>query len=422
MRRWLLGFILAGVVGVIANRAGAQGSWYYCDAAHAYYPYVATCPGGWRAVAPYDYRRSQQSQSASPPQTTSPKWVAPAPTTSSQSDVQPSATYQQGQADRQAWETWFASLSGDYRAGAEWWAGQRSLPHPGLCDASPSSTGHDWTAGCFAAQEKLSPWDVRRKTEPEYRLGWNNPAPVAAAVPEVANSPPRPEQVTPTAPSTEITENRVQGWLGLRVQDVTPAIAESLGLAEVKGVLVASLTPGGAAERVGIRAGDVIESYSGADINNPRDLLAAVAATPTGQSVYVTVWRAGRNVTLTPTIRSEAENSDGWSVGTTARHSSENEIPIQRPAQVTHTDNDAAGPAAILRGFLIIAVVIAISIYFLPTIVGAKRGLSSSGALFFVNFILGWTLIGWLLCFLWAATGATRAQDEFYRRGGSLRK
>ena len=55
---------------------------------------------------------------------------------------------------------------------------------------------------------------------------------------------------------------------------------------------------------------------------------------------------------------------------------------------------------------------ISVVIYFLPAIIGKNRGINSSGALFFVNLISGWTLIGWLICFLWATTGATRAQTR----------
>ena len=96
-------------------------------------------------------------------------------------EPQPSAAFQQGQLARQAWETWFGSLTGERRAGADYWAGQRSLPHPGSCSAAPPSTGADWTAGCYAAQGKLADADVRRKTEPAYRLGWNDPAAAAPA-------------------------------------------------------------------------------------------------------------------------------------------------------------------------------------------------------------------------------------------------
>jgi hypothetical protein len=78
--------------------------------------------------------------------------------------------FQQGLADRQKWEVWFASLSSEYRSGAYFWSGQRSLPQPQSC----SLLGGDATAGCLAAQARLAPSDARRKLEPDYRLGWNS--------------------------------------------------------------------------------------------------------------------------------------------------------------------------------------------------------------------------------------------------------
>jgi hypothetical protein len=63
---------------------------------------------------------------------------------------------------------------------------------------------------------------------------------------------------------------------------------------------------------------------------------------------------------------------------------------------------------------LAILAIVALAIYFLPTTIARKRGLATTGALFWVNLFFGWTLIGWLFCILWAATGATAAQDEFY--------
>jgi hypothetical protein len=87
-------------------------------------------------------------------------------------DLMPPANttaYERGRNDRIAWETWFNSLSGDYKAGAYYWSGQRSLPHPGPC-ASPKP---DFTSGCLDAQARLAPSDARRKAEPDYRVGWN---------------------------------------------------------------------------------------------------------------------------------------------------------------------------------------------------------------------------------------------------------
>ena len=92
--------------------------------------------------------------------------------------IEPTATavatsntgFQQGLADRATWEAWFGSLSGAYRSGAYFWTGQRSLSHPQSC----SMLGGEATAGCAAAQSRLAPWDARRKSEPDYRLGWNS--------------------------------------------------------------------------------------------------------------------------------------------------------------------------------------------------------------------------------------------------------
>jgi hypothetical protein len=76
------------------------------------------------------------------------------------------------------------------------------------------------------------------------------------------------------------------------------------------------------------------------------------------------------------------------------------------------------GGQAIL-GFILLALII--SLYFLPAIIGGKRGINASGALFFVNLIFGWTVLGWLVCLIWAASGATRAQDEFFKTAATSR-
>jgi len=60
---------------------------------------------------------------------------------------EPSALFSQGLRDRTKWENWFATLTGDRRAGAEYWAGQRSLPRPGLCVGTP-----DFVKGCNEAK------------------------------------------------------------------------------------------------------------------------------------------------------------------------------------------------------------------------------------------------------------------------------
>lgn len=104
--------------------------------------------------------------------------------------------FDQGLQDRTAWEQWFNGLRGDYKTGAFYWAGQRSLPHPGSCQQMDA----DFYRGCTDAKVKLATTDALRKTEPGYKAGWNsyvaNVAPVAA--PEMASTPA--PQVAPIAP------------------------------------------------------------------------------------------------------------------------------------------------------------------------------------------------------------------------------
>lgn len=83
----------------------------------------------------------------------------------------------QGHADRVIFENWLGRLRGEERRGADYWAGERSKPRPGPCTTTTSSP--EYTSGCQEAQRRLAPADVRRKTEPDYRRGWN--APLSAA-------------------------------------------------------------------------------------------------------------------------------------------------------------------------------------------------------------------------------------------------
>ena len=90
-----------------------------------------------------------------------------------------------------------------------------------------------------------------------------------------------------------------RGWLGVQIQQVTDEIAESLGLPEAKGALVAAVTPGGPAESSGIEAGDVILSFNGQAVPEMRALPRIVAETQVGEEVAVRVWRAGKEQAVT---------------------------------------------------------------------------------------------------------------------------
>ncbi|PKP67260.1 MAG: serine protease [Alphaproteobacteria bacterium HGW-Alphaproteobacteria-8] len=96
----------------------------------------------------------------------------------------------------------------------------------------------------------------------------------------------------------EFGETR-RGWLGVRIQTVTPEIAESLNLDEPAGALVADVTAGGPAAAAGIKSGDVVLRFNGRKIDAMRDLPRIVAETPVGADAAVEVWRDGQTVTVT---------------------------------------------------------------------------------------------------------------------------
>jgi len=88
-----------------------------------------------------------------------------------------------------------------------------------------------------------------------------------------------------------------RGWLGVRIQQVTDDIAESLGLKPVRGALVAGVDEKGPAKPAGIEPGDVIVQFDGKDIKEMRDLPRIVGETPVGKEVPVVVVRKGKEET-----------------------------------------------------------------------------------------------------------------------------
>jgi serine protease Do len=93
-----------------------------------------------------------------------------------------------------------------------------------------------------------------------------------------------------------------RGWLGVHVQNVTDEIAESLGLKEPVGALVANVSPGSPAGAAGLQPSDVILKFDGQLIDTMRALPRAVAGTVGGKLIEVEVWRNGETLHLNATI------------------------------------------------------------------------------------------------------------------------
>ncbi len=93
-----------------------------------------------------------------------------------------------------------------------------------------------------------------------------------------------------------------RGWLGVRIQSVDDAIAESLGLGKPRGALIAGVEDAGPSKAAGIRTGDVIVRFDGREVRNANDLPRIVANTPVGTAVEVVVMRKGKEEVLKVTL------------------------------------------------------------------------------------------------------------------------
>jgi serine protease Do len=113
-----------------------------------------------------------------------------------------------------------------------------------------------------------------------------------------------------------------RGYLGVTVGEVTPDVAEAWGLADDKGALVQSVSPGLPADAAGIKRGDVITAIDGTPVGSSEEVVRIISSKDPGSKVKLTVFRAGKQVTLTanlgdrPTDIAAARRGDEGDEGT----------------------------------------------------------------------------------------------------------
>jgi serine protease Do len=100
-----------------------------------------------------------------------------------------------------------------------------------------------------------------------------------------------------------------RGWVGVNIQQVTPDLAEGLGLPGPMGALVGNVTPNGPAAKAGIRSRDVIVGFDGRRIPDARELSRVAASTPIGKTVNVEVLRGRQRLNLRLTVQRLSEPS-----------------------------------------------------------------------------------------------------------------
>jgi serine protease Do len=131
-----------------------------------------------------------------------------------------------------------------------------------------------------------------------------------------------PSNVAKTVVSALEAHGKVErGWLGVQIQEVTPAIASSLGLKNDHGALVAMVTPNSPSAEAGLKQGDVILAFNGNDISKLRDLPHDVAADSPGSQAALTLWRDGKETQVNVKLGEMPANPQVASAGNEAQPS-----------------------------------------------------------------------------------------------------
>ena len=99
-----------------------------------------------------------------------------------------------------------------------------------------------------------------------------------------------------------------RGQLGVRIQDVTPAMARRLDLGESRGAIVGEVSPKSPAAKAGIQSGDVVVEFDGKAVRDSRQLRLAVGRTKPGSTVPVKVLRDGDSKSFKVTIKELSED------------------------------------------------------------------------------------------------------------------
>jgi serine protease Do len=93
-----------------------------------------------------------------------------------------------------------------------------------------------------------------------------------------------------------------RGWIGVQIQPVTPDIADSMGLKEAKGALVAEPQPDSPAVKAGIKSGDVITAVNGTPVRDARQLARRIGTMSPGTAITLVLIHDGNSRTVTLTL------------------------------------------------------------------------------------------------------------------------
>ncbi|PSO12600.1 MULTISPECIES: Do family serine endopeptidase [Sphingobium] len=110
------------------------------------------------------------------------------------------------------------------------------------------------------------------------------------------------EQAAPIVATLRQGQSVKRGYLGVQISPLGEDLADSLGLAKNRGEFVQGVEPGKGADKAGIKAGDVIVSVNGQEVNPDQNLSSIVASQPIGSKVPIVLMRNGQRQTVTAVV------------------------------------------------------------------------------------------------------------------------
>ena len=156
-----------------------------------------------------------------------------------------------------------------------------------------------------------------------------------------------------------------RGFLGIHYKEIDDQFAKDNDLPSVKGVYVQDVIEGGAAEKAGLKKGDVILQMQGMPVDNKSELQEIITQHNPGDKIAVTVSRAGKQMDFTLTLLSENESlsftKDNQIIihGATFQHITDNEkqrFGINDGYKISHLDNGLLRNSGIREGFIITSI------------------------------------------------------------------
>ncbi len=116
-----------------------------------------------------------------------------------------------------------------------------------------------------------------------------------------------------------------RGYIGVQISEVDDAMAKSIGLPKVEGVMIQGVVKGGAASKKDIKSGDVILKIDGKSVNAPNELQSYIATKTAGTTVNLTLFRDGKVIDRDITLKSREEDKNVENVKKESNNNNESE-------------------------------------------------------------------------------------------------